>query len=122
MQYLPHFLSTFMVENLEEALNLPAQLSIKPRQSFYQDHKGMRWSIVTLKKVLSDVLVPLADGTQPAVIECPEWESETCAGITNLMYHRSHRQVAITKQAFHTISYYSILCIPFHTISYHFIL
>ncbi len=46
--------------------------------------KGRKWSIVTLDRVLSDVRVPLADGTQTAVIGYAEWESETCAGMTNL--------------------------------------
>ena len=122
LRYLPHFLATFIVENLDEALHLPAPTPIKPRQSSYKDQKGRKWSIGTLNRVLRDVLVPLADGTQIAVIGCAEWESENFAGVTNLhiqtldMYHGSHRQVVHDIMSlFHTISYYFIL---FHTISY----
>ncbi len=75
-RYLPHFLATFIVENLNEALHFSAPPPMKPRQSSYKDQKGRKWRIGTLTRVLRDVLVPLADGTQIAVIECAEWESE----------------------------------------------
>ena len=103
----------FIVENLDEALYLPAPPPINPRQSSYKDQKGRKWSIGTLNRVLRDVLVPLADGTQIAVIGCAEWESENFAGVTNLhvrtldMFRGSHRQVVILCNyfiLFHTFS------------------
>ncbi len=76
-----------------------------------------------LNRVLRDALVPLADGTQIAVIGCAEWESEKFAGVSNLnvrtldMYYGSHRNAVISCHhfiLFHTISYHFI---PFHTVS-----
>ena len=64
LRYLPHFLATFIVENLDEALYLPAPPPINPRQSSYKDQEGRKWRIGTLNRVLRDVLVPHADGTQ----------------------------------------------------------
>ncbi len=71
-----------------------------------------------MNRDLRDILVPLADGTQIAVIGCAEWESERFAGVTNLhvrtldKYHGSHRQVVRACHhfiLFHTISYYLLL-------------
>jgi hypothetical protein len=42
LRYLPHFLATFIFENLDEALHLPAPPPIKPRQSSYEDQKGRK--------------------------------------------------------------------------------
>jgi hypothetical protein len=101
------------LENLDEALHLPAPPPIKPSQSFYGDQKGRIWSIGTLNRVLRDVLVPLADGTQTAVIGCAEWKSENFAGVTNLnvqtidMYHRSHRQLFISCHPFILFQFYT---------------
>jgi len=84
LRYLPHFLATFIVENLAEAVNLPEPPAVKPRESSYTDHKGRKWSIGILNKVLNDVLVSHSDGTQIAVIGAAEWESEKYAGVTKL--------------------------------------
>jgi hypothetical protein len=40
LRYLPHFLATFLVENLAEALNIPEPPAIQPQQSFYTDNTG----------------------------------------------------------------------------------
>ncbi len=53
-------------------------------KSLTKTKKGRKWSIGTLNRVLRDVLVPFAYGTQTAVIGCAEWESEKFAGVTNL--------------------------------------
>ena len=84
LRYLPHFLATFMVENLYDALSLSHPPAVKPRESSYTDHKGRKWSRGILNKVLKDVLVSHSDGTQIAVIGSAEWESETCAGVTKI--------------------------------------
>ncbi len=121
LKYLPHFLATFLVENLAEALNLPEPPAIKPRQSFYKDNIGRQWSIGTLNKILNHVLVSDSDGTQIAVVGCAEWESEKFNGVTKLhvrtldKYFGRHRRVKMN----YAISYHFIL---FHTVSYSFIL
>ena len=84
LRYLPHFLATFIVENLDEALDLPPPPAIKPRESSYTDHKKRKWGISTLNQLLNEVLVSHADGTQIAVVGCAEWESEHCAGASKL--------------------------------------
>ena len=122
LRYLPHFLATFLVENLAEALNLPEPPAIKPRQSFYKDNTGRQWSIGTLNKILNHVLVSDSDGTQIAVVGCAEWESEKFNGFTKAhvrtldKYFGSHRRVNMNhSMLFHTISYCFIL---FHTVSF----
>ena len=84
LQYLPHFLAIFIVENLDTVLELPQPPAIKPRESSYTDNKGRKWSIGVLNKVLNEALVSQPDGTQIAVIGCAEWESERCAGLLKL--------------------------------------
>lgn len=52
-----------------------------------------------LNKVLEDVLVCEADGTDIAVLGCAEWESELFNGVTRLhvrtldKFHGKHRRV-----------------------------
>jgi len=73
-----------MVENLDDALNLPHPPAVKPRESSYTDHKGRKWSIGILNKVLNDVLESHSDETQIPVIGSAEWESETYACVTKI--------------------------------------
>ena len=73
-----------MVENLYNALNLSHPPAVKPRESSYTDHKGRKWSIGILNKLLNDVLMSHSDGTQIAVIGSAEWESETFASVTKI--------------------------------------
>ena len=75
LRFLPHFLATFIVENLADSLNLPAPPAVQPRQSSYEDRNGRKWSIGLLNKVLEDVLVCEADGTDIAVLGCAESQS-----------------------------------------------
>lgn len=99
LRFLPHFLATFIVENLADSLNLPAPPAVQPRQSSYEDRNGRKWSIGLLNKVLEDVLVCEADGTDIAVVGCAEWESELFNGVTRLhvrtldKFHGKHRRV-----------------------------
>lgn len=67
--------------------------------SSYEDRNGRKWSIGMLNKVLEDVLVCEADGTDIAVLGCAEWESELFNGVTRLhvrtldKFHGKHRRV-----------------------------
>ena len=80
-------------------LSLLAPPAVQPRQSSYEDRKGRKWSIGLLNKVLEDVLVCEADGTDIAVVGCAEWESELFNGVTRLhfrtldTFHGKHRRV-----------------------------
>ena len=67
LRFLPHFLATFIVENLADSLNLPAPPAVQPRQSSYEDMKGGKWRIGFPNKVLEDVPICEADGTDIAV-------------------------------------------------------
>jgi hypothetical protein len=127
LRYLPHFLATFLVENLAEALNIPEPPAIQPRQSFYTDNTGRKWSMATLNQVLNDVLMCHPDGTQIAVVGCAEWESEYFKGVSKLhvrtldKFYGRNRRVSTHSSTcfilFHTVSYCFIL---FHTVSYCF--
>ena len=124
LRYLPHFLATFLVENLAEALNIPEPPAIQPRQSFYTDNTGRKWSMATLNQVLNDVLMCHPDGTQIAVVGCAQWESKYFKGVSKLhvrtldKFYGRNRRVSTHSSTcsiqFHSVSYCFIL---FHTVS-----
>ena len=124
LRYLPHFLAIFIVENLDTVLELPQPPAIKPRESSYTDHKGRKWSIGVLNKVLNEALVSQPDGTQIAVIGCAEWESEKCAGVTKLhvrtldKFFGKERRVRSDSRCFNHIVSHSFTC--FHIVSHSF--
>ena len=85
LKYLPHFLATFLVENLSDQLKLPEPIcSGKGKITIYHDQRGRSWSMAHLNQILQDVLVSEPDGTQIAVIGGAEWESEMFKGVSRL--------------------------------------
>ena len=84
LRYLPHFLATFLLENLAEALNIPEPPAVQPQQCFYNYNTGRKWSIATLNQVLNDVKMCDPDGTQIAMVGCSKWESEYFNGVSKL--------------------------------------
>ena len=70
--YLPHLFATFLVENMSETPNLPDPTILGPHQTSYTDFQGRKWSNGSLNKLLPDVLLVHADGTQLAVVSCDE--------------------------------------------------
>jgi len=86
LKYLPHFLATFLVENMFDRLNLPEPVPLARQRSVrvYKDHRDRSWPMATLNTILQTVLVAEPDGTQIAVIGSVEWESEMFVGTTRL--------------------------------------
>ena len=69
LKYLPHFLATFLVENMFDRLNLPEPVPLARQKSVrvYKDHRDRSLPIATLK-FIHDFANREPDGTQIAVI------------------------------------------------------
>jgi hypothetical protein len=121
LRYLPHFLATFLVENLAEVLNIPEPPAIQTRQSFYTDNTGRKWSMATLNQVLHGVLMCHPDGTQIAAVGCAEWESEYFKGVSKLHVRTLNKFMEGIGGLVH-IQVHVLYCFKlFHTVSYCFI-
>ena len=83
LQFLPHQLATFLVENLHEQLRLPPPDRLRS-EHYYTDEKGQNWGVPALSQLLRDVLVADTDGTQIACFGGVQMESELFQGVMNL--------------------------------------
>ena len=83
LQFLPHHLATFLVENLHEQLRLQPPDRLRS-EHYYTDEKGQNWGVPALSQLLRDVLVADTDGTQIACFGGVQMESELFQGVMNL--------------------------------------
>ena len=115
LQFLPHFLATFLAENFPDRLRLPDPPA-PTSQRYYPDECGRNWSMHELNKVLRECVVARPDGAQLAVMGGVRWESELFRGSMGLRvrtldkHYGKHRQVKIViRQRFDIISMYGFL-------------
>ena len=104
LQFLPTILARWIVDNLFKELNLPPPGPIRAGHTYWEDHRGLRWSVQDLNWVLQRVLREESDGSQLRVIGGIEHESELFEGTPQIRcrsnYRGTPRKVKITLHMF----------------------
>ena len=115
-RFLPHMMAVFLVNNFWRRLRLPDPPRPQSQHFYQDDDRNLRWSMHELNKVLEQMLVPKANGTQLTVLGGVRWESDRFVGSMQLRvrtldtHYGKKRQVQYSS---YTVSYtvsYFIYC------------
>ena len=91
LQFLPTILARWIIDNLARELKLPDPGPIRPGHTYWEDHRGRRWSVQDLNWVLLRVLHEGPDGSQLNIIGGIEHESELCEGTPQIRCRSNYR-------------------------------
>ena len=93
-------LAVFLAENFWERLKLPDPPRPFPNVAYYEDDRHNKWSMHELNKILRQVLVRKADGTQLHVLGGVRWQSDRFVGCMQLRVRTLDEHYGKTRQVF----------------------